>query len=212
MLWMASLVLTATDPLAAAKHAASLLDNDPTADDLAHAIEDDATICVLGWPDVVSAALARRGDLEVLAVDVFGEGTGLARRLRNADAVASVVPVEGMAAAVSHSDLVVLEAPAIGPSHCIAVAGSWPAAAVAQSAGVEVWLAGGVGRVLPRLQWDALAARASAGGYEPWTGNEEFVPLSLVDVIVGPGGPAPVHEALSRADCPLAAELLAVSD
>ncbi len=76
---------------------------------------DEATACVLGWPELVGEALPRRGDVEVLAVDTLGEGSGLVRRLMRAGIDAVDVPTSGLGAAVSSYDLLLLEAVAVGP-------------------------------------------------------------------------------------------------
>ncbi|MBK5221295.1 MAG: hypothetical protein JJE52_00140 [Acidimicrobiia bacterium] len=203
--WLAARVLTAPDPMAEAWAAVQELEADPTARELVHSIDADLTVTVLGWPDLVGEALVRRGDLEALVVDVHGEGSGLVRRLTLADSDAVDVPAVGLGAAVAESQLVLLEAAAIGPEAFLAVAGSRAAAATARHAGVPVWLVGGAGRLLPRRMWDGLVARVDLD--DPWDADDEIVPLDLVDAIVGPIGPEPVAEALRRTDCPVAPEL-----
>jgi len=206
MWWLAARVLTAPEPMRAAWDAVEELESDPTARELAHAIDDGACVVVLGWPDLVGQALARRGDLDALVVDVHGEGSGLVRRLVLDDGDATVVLVEGTGAAVAEADLVLLEAPVIGPHEFLAVSGSRAAAATARHAGVPVWLVGGVGRLVPQRMWDGVAARLGLDE-EPWDAEDEVVPLDLVDRIVGPGGPELVADALRRTDCPVAPEL-----
>lgn len=205
MWWLAARVLTAPEPMREAWDAVEELEGDTTARELVHAIDPDLTVTVLGWPDLVSSALVRRGDLEALVVDVHGEGTGLVRRLSLADADAVDVPVAGLGAAVVASDLVLLEASAIGPREFLAVSGSRAAAATARAAGVPVWVVGGVGRLMPARMWEGLVARLDLD--EPWEADDEVVPLDLVDAVVGPHGPEPVAEALRRTDCPVAPEL-----
>jgi translation initiation factor 2B subunit (eIF-2B alpha/beta/delta family) len=142
----------------------------------------------------------------VLVVDTLGEGSGLVRRLLHADVDADDVPMAGLGAAVADADLVLLEATAIGPSGFIGVAGSRAAAATAKHAGVPVWLVGGVGRLMPKRMWDALAGRLDAMG-EPWELDDELVPMDLVDRIVMSAGVLEVGDALTRIDCPIAPEL-----
>lgn len=206
LLWFGARVLTAGDPRAEIWEAAGLVQADPTANELAHSLPSEATVVVLGWPDEIAAALPRRGDVEVLVVDTLGEGSGFVGRLLQSDVDAVDVPLAGLGAAVAASQLVLLEAPAIGPSEFLAVSGSRAAAAVARQAGVPVWLVGGVGRLLPQRMWDGLAGRVF-GHDEPWEADEERVPLELVDMIVGPDGPEPVDQARRRTDCPVAPEL-----
>ena len=204
--WLCARVLTATDPLAEAYRAADEIEADPTPSAVAHALPSDATVCVLGWPDIVGDVLVRRGDLDVLVVDALGEGSGLARRLRRADVDAEEVPTAGLGAAAAAADLVLLEATAIGGSGAIAVSGSRAAAAVGRHAGVPVWMVGGIGRVLPGRMWEALLSRLDEAS-EPWDSDDECVPLDLVDSLCGPAGPEPVADGLKRVDCPVTPEL-----
>jgi hypothetical protein len=206
LLWFAARVLTAGDPANEIWDAAGELQADSTASQLAHALPEDATITVLGWPDEIGEALPRRGDVDVFVVDTLHEGSGFVSRLLRSDVEAIDVPLSGMGAAVAASSLILLESPAIGPTDFLAVSGSRAAAAVARHAGVPVWLVGGVGRVLPSRMWDGLRRRVEAID-DPWDAADEIVPLDLVDRIVGVRGPEPVIEALRRIDCPIAPEL-----
>lgn len=203
--WLAARVLTAPDPLPEAWAAVEEMEQDRTARELAYALFDDATVCVLGWPDTIAEALVRRGDVEVLVVDSLGEGSGLVHRLLAADLDALDVPAIGLGAAAADADLVLLEASAIGQDSFLGVTGSRAAAATARHAGVPVWLVGGVGRLLPVRMWDAMVARVETE--DPWDADDEIVPLDLVDRVVGPDGPEPVADALLRTDCPVAPEL-----
>ncbi len=206
LLWLASRVLSASDPVAELRDCLGALERDTTAYELRHAIPDDATVVVLGWPDATSEALPGRGDLEVLVIDVLHEGAGFVQRLWQDDVDAVDVPVGGLGAAVAAADLVLLESPAIGPDEFLAVAGSRAAAAVAAHRGTPVWLVGGVGRLLPAPLWRSMRERIEPT--DPWDSDDELVPLDLVTHLVGPDGPQAVAEALQRNDCPVAAELL----
>ena len=204
--WLCARVLTAGDPLAEAYRAADEIAADPTGRHLAHALPDAATVCVLGWPEVISETLVRRGDLDVLVVDALGEGSGLARRLRRSDIDAEEVPQSGLGAAAAAADLVLLEASANGGDGAVAIAGSRAAAAVARHAGVPVWLIGGVGRILPPRMWQALVTRLDEAS-EPWDADDEVLPLALVDRLCGVVGPEPVADGVRRVDCPVTPEL-----
>jgi hypothetical protein len=203
--WLSARVLAAGDPVDEAWRSADELHADCTPASLSSHLPEGAVVTVLGWPEQVGAALYRRGDVDVLVVDVLGEGHGLVRRLRGAEIDAALVPESGLGAAVASSSLVLLEASALGPTGFVAVAGARAAAAVARHAGTQVWVVAGVGRVLPGPLWTALARRLDDG--EPWDATEEVVPLDLVDQVVGPDGPLDAADALSRADCPVAPEL-----
>ena len=206
LLWFAARVLTAGDPANEIWVAAGEVQADRTTAELALALPDGATVTVLGWPDDIGDALPRRGDIEVLAIDTRGEASGFVSRLWQADLEATDVAQQGLGAAVAASDLVLLESPAIGPTAFLSVSGARAAAAVAHHAGVPVWLVGGVGRLLPTRMFDGLRTRVERGA-EPWDADDEFVPLDLVDRVVGPRGPETVADALARIDCPVAPEL-----
>lgn len=209
MWWMASSVLSATDPRAVAIRCVSTLQDDPTAAALAYELPDDATVAVIGWPEQIGEALIRRGDIESLVVDSLGEGTGLVRRLLMSDAPAVEVPSSGLGGAVGAADIVLVEASAIGPDSFVAIAGSLAAASVAAHGSAEVWMVAGEGRVLPEGLWSGLRERwSTAVGDEPWEADEELVPLSLIDHVVGPRGRQSVAATARRADVPVAPELL----
>lgn len=205
LVWFASRVLAAGDPRTEIWEAAGEVAADATARELAHAVPDDATVVVLGWPEVIGAALPRRGDLDVLVVDALGEGSGLVQTLLRRDCEALDIPQAGLGSAVAEADLVLLESSAVGPDEFLAMSGSRAAGAVARHAGVPVWLVAGVGRLLPRRMWDGLKRRLAPA--DPWDADDEVVPLDLVDCIVGPIGPQPIVDALRRTDCPVIPEL-----
>ena len=46
---------------------------------------EEATVTLVGWPDVAAGALRRRGDLELLIADAQGDGSALVRRLIDCD-------------------------------------------------------------------------------------------------------------------------------
>ena len=142
-------------------------------------------------------------------VDALGEGSGLVRRLAHGGIDALDVSMSGLGAAVA---LVRRAAPGSGGGGSGRVRGGervaarrrrWPA-----TPSVPVWVAAGVGRLLPRRMWDSLEDRRATRAADPWDLDEEIVPLSLVDAVVGPAGPQAPDDALRRTDCPVAPELL----
>ena len=205
--WLCSRVLTAPDPHAEAWRAVDDIEDDPTGTELAYALPGDATVAVIGWPEVVGDALPRRGDVDVLAIDALGEGSGLVRRLAHAGVDAVDVPTSGMAAAVLSSDVLLLEAVAAGPDGFMAVSGSLAAATVARHGDVPVWTAVGTGRWMPPRMWQALTDRQATRPADPWDLDEEVVPFALVDQVCSPGGLEPPAAAVRRTDCPVAPEL-----
>jgi hypothetical protein len=205
LVWLCARVLTAGDPRGEIHRCLEEIEADRTPIELSHSLPDEATVVVLGWPDQIAEALPRRGDVEVLVVDVLAEGSGFVRRLAQAEVDAVDVPLSGLGAAVAAADLVLLEASMVAPAEFLSVSGAHAAAAVGRSVGIPVWLVAGVGRLLPQRMWEP--ARAKIVDDDPWDDDDEVVPLDLVDRIVGPGGPLEVAAALRRTDCPVAPEL-----
>jgi hypothetical protein len=210
--WLCARVLTSPDGQQEAWQAVDDIERDATSSELAFALPEDATACVVGWPEIAGDALPRRGDVEVLAVDSLGEASGLVRRLMHAGIDAVDVPTSGLGAAVASSDVLLLEAVALGPAGFVGVSGSLAAATVARHAEVPVWVVAGVGRLLPARMWDALAGRQAARAGDPWDLDEEVVPLALADRVCGPEGLEAPDAALRRTDCPVAPELFDVGN
>jgi hypothetical protein len=208
--WLCARTLTAGDPLAEAWRCVEAIEEDTTPAALAIALPDDATVCVVGWPDQTAQALARRGDVTVLAVEGASNRYGLARRLHRLDLAVEEVAAGGLAGAASAADVVLLEAEVIGPDGFVGSAGSHAAAAVGYCAEVPVWLVGGVGRLLPDALWQAVVSRVANEG-PPWELDHDVAPLTLASVLCGPAGPEPVADGLRWLDCPVAPELLRVS-
>jgi len=206
-LWtLSARVLTAAEPMTEAWTFADELEADSTARELAAAIPDDATVMLIGWPDVIPSALVRRGDLRVLVVDAFGEGSGLVNQLDSRDVDATDVPMTGVGAAAAACDIVLVEAAIAGPEGAVAASGSLAAAATARHSGAEVWLTVPVGRALPLSMWEF--ATSSLRGPEAWLNDDDIVPIELIDVIVGPDGRGAGDELRLRCDGPVAPELL----
>lgn len=205
--WLCARTLVAADPGDEAWRCHSEFHADPTVDELAHALPDGSSVAVVGWPDRLGSALARRGDVQVRVIDVDGDGPGFVRALERLDVEAVDVPVGGLAPAVAASDLVVLEASAIGPRDALVAPGSWAAASVARTSEVPVWLVGGRGRVVPKGLWGALQGRLGGAARAPWERGIDPLPLELVDQVAGPQGLLLVADALATVDTPDAAEL-----
>ncbi|MDA8047672.1 MAG: hypothetical protein M0Z30_20980 [Actinomycetota bacterium] len=209
--WLSAKMLREEDPVVAGRQAAQALEGDPTGRHLADALPDSPTAVVIGWPDVVTDALRRRGDVEVLVVEWRSEGAQLVHRLRDRDHEAQLVLESGVGPAAVVADVVLIEALAAGPAGVLAVPGSLAAAAVAAHQQVPVWAVTGVGRVLPGPLWDAMLARLDASGEEPWERSVEVVPADLISQVVGPDGVQETGEGLLNATCPAAPELFRVA-
>lgn len=206
--WFCSSLLTAARPFDAAYELASEVEHDRTPDHLFDLLPDDATVCVVGWPDLIGDAVMRRGDIRVLAVDADDEGNSFVRRLRRADIEAEVVPAAGIAAAAVAADVVLVEAMAAGSGEILASPGSRSLASVGYCSEVPTWLVAGRGRRLPETLFTTMATRL-ADVRVPWEADAEPMPLALFAAVVGPNG---MHEAnvpgVLDPECAMAHELV----
>src|SRR5689334_13898288 len=66
--WLSARVLTAEDALRESWAAVQEVAEDPTAEELSYALPDEAIVTVVGWPELISEALPRRGDVQVLVI------------------------------------------------------------------------------------------------------------------------------------------------
>jgi len=211
--WLCSSVVAAAAPFEVAGRLADRIEDDPTPEVLIDSLPADATVTVLGWPDLAGEALIRRGDATVLTIDVGGEGMSFARRLQRNDIEAEVVDAAGLGAAVLASDVVLIEALACTSGQVLAIQGSLAAASVAYAAEIPVWLVAGRGRCLPQQTFDVVIDRAVTSTVLPWHAETDALPIELCSDVVRDvallarvdAGPALVPE------CPLAPELLRVS-
>ena len=204
--WLCARVLTAAEPFEESWTAVETIESDPTADTLVEHLPEDATVCVVGWPDLVAEAIVRRGDVCVLAVDASG-GVGFARRLQRSNVEAEIVPAAGIGSAAAAADLVVVEASAVGADGVLAPTGSRAAASSAYCAEVPVWLVAGVGRRLPAPMWQHMLDLLADAG-DPWELEDEVVPLGLVSHVAGPAGLTCAPGDTATPECPVAYELL----
>ena len=195
-------MLTGNDPIAEAWNAADDITADDTGGLLAYALPDDAVVCVLGWPDVIGDAL------RAAATSRCSSSTRWARApdscagccTRTSTPPTSRWPDSGPRWPTPIS---CCSKPRRSDRPASSVSPDRAAAATAKHAGVPVWLVGGVGRLMPKRMWDALAGRLDTMG-ETWELDDEFVPIDLVDRIAMPMGVLDVADALTRIDCPIA--------
>lgn len=206
--WWCSSVLAAPEPFRIAGDLAAEIEHDETPDHLYDVLPDEATVCLVGWPDLVGDAVLRRGDVRVLAIDADDEGSSFVRRLQRADVEAEVVPAAGLSAAVQAADVVLVEALACGTGEVLATTGSLAVAAVAYCSEVPVWLVAGRGRRVPEAVFAEMRRRVD-GGSRGWVPGAETIPGALVSAVIGPQGWCdPTDAAAWSAECPLTPELL----
>jgi hypothetical protein len=208
--WLCARLLTSADPMAAARAAVAEMERDRTADVLASELRDGATVATVGWPVVSGQALARRGDVRVLAVDAAHHATSFVQRLERADVECELVPAEAAAVAAADADVVLIEADAIDATRAVAPIGSTVLAAVAAVVHTPVWVVAGRGRRLPSRMLDAIIARLDGDDY--WAREAEALPMTLGAYVVGPAGRlAATSPAAVGAECEMAPELLRTS-
>jgi hypothetical protein len=206
--WFCSSVLTSARPFDAAYELASEVEHDPTPDHLFDLLPDDATVCVVGWPDLVGDAVMRRGDIRVLAVDGDDEGSAFVRRLQRADIDAEIVPSAGVASAAVAADVVLVEAMAASELDILASPSSRALASVAYCSEVPTWLVAGRGRRLPQTLFTTMATRL-ADVRVPWDAEAEPMPLALFGSVIGPTGAVDATEpGVLGAECAMAHELV----
>lgn len=205
--WLCAQLLTSADPFERLYELADHVTSDPTPSTLCRELPDDATVVVVGWPDLVAEALVRRGDLRVLVVDAYGEGAGLVRRLEHAELDVALVSPEAAGAAAGCADVVLLEATAVGPELLLARTASRSVAAIGYCDETPVWAVAGRARRLPEVLWDGMLRRLDDAD-DPWEHAVEVVPLATVSHVCGPSGVAPLASADLAPECPAAPELL----
>ena len=205
-LWaMASKVLIATDARRAAIGFVEELNSDDTPRSVASALPNNATVAVIGWPDLAMESIHLRRDIKVRVIDAYGEGAALARTLLQREVDVVEVPLTGLGQACATADIVILEAAAAGPEALIAPSGSYAAAICGLREGKDTWAVIGVGRALPRPFFEVIEDQLAKENV--LEADEEVVPLEVFTHIIGPEGKTPSTIPM-REDCAVAAELL----
>ena len=110
----------------------------------------------VGWPRAVDEAMAERQDLPAVAVRV--DGADPIAALRRRDTERNVRVVEQWDPVLDDVAYLLVSAAAIGPTTALVPAGVGELLTDFGSSRREVWLVGGVGRVLPSRLFDAAVA------------------------------------------------------
>lgn len=209
--WMCARMVTCADARSEARSIIDELRNDRTGRELAAGLPDGATVAIAGWPDLTVESLPRRGDVRVLVVDVEGQGQSVVRRLDRQDMEVEDVDAAKLAGIVEESDLIVLEAAAVGQAAALVDVGSVGLAATAKALHKPVWLVAGVGRVLLEQYWQALVERTAEPDQPAFLAPHEVLSIGLVDRVVLDSGPVLPAE-LPPPAMPFASELLVALD
>ncbi len=209
--WLCSNVATSAEPFERVWECAEQIRSDRTASELGAAMGDASTVVTIGDPSVIGHGLARRGDVRVLALDIDHSATSFVRRLERFDVDYEPVDAGAAGAATRAADVVLIEALALDESRIVVASGSSTIAAAAAAWETPVWLVAGVGRRLPSAFLDAMVERRReiAEGIDEWSIEVEIIPPRLVTDVVGPHGRMPMGPPAAKAECPVAAELLA---
>lgn len=205
--WMCARMVTCADARSEARSIIDELREDRTGRELAAGLPDGATVAIAGWPDLTVEALPRRGDVRVLVVDVEGQGPSVVRRLDRHDMDVEDVDAAKMAGIVEESDLVVIEAAALGTAAALVDVGSVGLAATAKALNKPVWLVSGCGRLLLEQYWQAVAERTAEPDQPAFLAANEVLSIGLVDRVILGSGPVSPSE-LPAPAMPFASELL----
>src|SRR3954451_18354852 len=181
--WVCSRILAAADPAAAAQTAVDELETDRTGDRLRAALpllEDGEVVAGMGYTSTIDDALLERFDLDAVAVRIEGDDPFAALRRRRSDHAVRVV--DEWDPALERIARLLVSATAIGPERALVPAGVAGALATIGSGAREVWLVGGVGRVLPGRVYDMIVS--SLDDASPF----EEISLQRFDRVAGPRG------------------------
>jgi hypothetical protein len=209
--WVCSRILAAADPGLGAREAMRMLEGDRTADRLGATLpllDEGQVVAVVGWPDVVDLALIERLDIAAVALRVEGADPTPALRRRVSDRGVRIV--DPWDPVLTDVERFLVLASTIGPEQCMVPAGTTDALDTLGRTVREVWVVGGVGRVLPGRLYDIVRREAFGGADDFDDDAPEIEELSLarVDCIAGPRGVQRAIDAALRSDCPVVPELL----
>ena len=207
--WVCARILAAPDATLGARDAVQLLETDRTADRLGATLpllDEGQVVAVVGWPEAVDLAMVERLDVDAVALRVDGANPAPALRRRFSDRGVRIVDAWDP----TLTDVVrfLVLASAIGPDHCLVPAGTIDAIDTLGSAVRDVWVVGGVGRVLPARIYDVVRQAALTSASPDDDAPVEELAISRVDCIAGPRGVQRASEAALRSDCPVVPELL----
>jgi hypothetical protein len=204
--WLTARVLGSSEPENEAWVAAEAGDDDSVSDVLTDLVPEGATVVVLGWPDLVGSAIARRGDLEVRLIDIDDEGSSFARRLERRGFSVELIAERGIGPAVSTADLVLVEATCLGPDGAYVGPGSRAAVSVAFVEGIDTWLVATESHVLPGPLFDAYGRRNAVE--QEWEGAMELLPARLIGTCLTAVGLTDLAGAAIMSSAPVVGELL----
>jgi hypothetical protein len=201
--WVCSRILAASEPAAAAHIAMNELEGDRTGDRLGATLpllDEDEVVAVIGYSSTIDDALIERFDIDSVAVRVEGDDPVASLRRRRSEHAVRVV--DEWDPVLEHTSRLLVSATAIGPERALVPAGTGDALQAIGVGAREVWLVGGVGRVLPARVYDMIVSSLPADA------SFEEISVQRFDRIAGPRGLERPSDATGRIDCPVVPELL----
>ena len=113
------------------KFRADLLGEDPTSKQVASSLPENAILSLIGWPEIEGSKLYERPDISVRVLDAYGEGSGYARNLMSKGVQVTELPLTSIGQACATSDVVLVEAAAVGPDGIVTASSGLAAASTA---------------------------------------------------------------------------------
>lgn len=192
--WTCARLLEATDAAAEALRIGRDLDDDRSLSGLALDLPDQTTVCIVAGDDAVDELADNGPGLRLIVTGRCrrSDPGGRGRFSGDWPVDEAIVVVDSPGAAVLGSDLVVIEALAIGRDDIVVRAGSAEAIAAGEAAGVPIWVVVGVGRRLSPALFDAMVRRL-----QQTRRSEGLRPPYGPDRLVGRAEP-PDHEIVPR--------------
>jgi hypothetical protein len=201
--WVCSRILAAPDPALAAHVAVNELESDRTGDRLGATLpllDENEVVAIVGYTSTIDLALMERFDLAAVAVRVDGDDPVAALRRRRGDHTVRVV--DEWDPVLEHTSRLLVSATAIGPDRALVPTGTGDVVDAIGTGARELWLVGGVGRVLPARVYDMIVSSLPADA------SYEEISVQRFDRIAGPRGLERPADATGRIDCPVVPELL----
>jgi hypothetical protein len=201
--WVCSRILAAADAEAAARTAARELEGDRTGERLGATLpllDEGEVVAVVGYTATIDDALLERFDVDAVAVRVAGDNPVSSLRRRRSEHAVRVV--DGWDPVLEHTSRLVVTATAIGPERALVPVGAGEVIDLVGTGVRELWLVGGVGRVLPARVYDMIVSSL------PDDSDFEEISVQRFDRIAGPRGVQRPADATARIDCPVVPELL----
>lgn len=179
--------VTSIEPRADIASAVAAMSHDDTAGHLVDALVGVDSVTTVGWSGHIVDALVRCGTAHALVVDSLGDGQDALRVLSRRGVGCELVAAEGVGAAATSTDAVVIPVFAVGDETSLAPGGALALASTAYCAGRAVWLVAPAGVRLAQPMFEAMI-QVGLGRPDPWAAGLDIVPHGLVSRVFGADG------------------------